>query len=51
VPYDQRFLALLDKLAGAGYSYVSPFWSNYFFDYLPCEPGMEAQSYSALVAR
>ena len=51
-PLDQRFLRLLDGFARAErVAFVSPFWSIYFFAYLPYTPAMDALTYDQIVAQ
>jgi len=51
-PLDQQFLHYLDDLARAeGIEYVSPFWSTYFFAYLPYNASTATASYSDLVGQ
>lgn len=49
-PLDQKFLQTITQLAELeGVEYVSPFWSTYFFAYLPYDSQTASASYPQLV--
>jgi hypothetical protein len=51
-PLDQRFLRFADAFARAEHvAFLSPFWSVYFFAYLPYTPGVESLPYGEVVAQ
>lgn len=48
-PLDQEFLANLVTFANvAQVSYISPFWTSYFFSYVNYTPSVDAESYQQL---
>ncbi len=50
-PLDQRFLRFLDDFARAeGVVLISPFWSAFFFSYMPWSPVFETMSYDQVVS-
>lgn len=52
MPLDQRFLRFLDDFARAeGVALISPFWSTFFFGYLPYSQSTAALSYDRIVAQ
>jgi hypothetical protein len=49
-PLDQQFLRFLDDFARVdGVSFISPFWSSYFFSYIPYTTATASLPYSAIV--
>jgi hypothetical protein len=51
-PLDQRFLALVDRLAREeGLAYVSPFWSHQYFAYLEYDASLDGGPYREVNGR
>ena len=50
-PLDQQYLSAIVSIAeSAGVRYFSPFWSNFFFAYVPYDPVLDAQGYAAVAS-